>query len=208
MYHFLRLQCILFIDSTLNAHKADENSKLYSILFQVIDQLYGLNLGCDEPLSNSELLSQIFKLEDRLVNWQRELTNDLQLVDSDTVAVHATQLNLIDSLWVTLRLRIILTLRQTNLRLLLHRPVILRLLDRNDYARAGFHDDSLLQQMGTNSVRVCLNSASQLISLVHAALVHPALEGQQTKGDLLGAWWFSLYYSKSKQFETYSTVYN
>lgn len=161
------------------------------MLFQIIEKLYGLNLGCDEPLRNGELLSHIFKFEDRLVKWQRELTDNLRLVDSDSITAHAVQSHVFDGAWVTLRLRIILTLRQINIRLLLHRPVILRLLDRNDNARVGYQDDSLLQQMGTNSVRICLESASQLISLVHAAI-----QSQQTQGALLGAWWFSLYYSE------------
>lgn len=166
--------------------------RLYSILGQVIEQLYDCNLGCSDPLTSRELLSQIFKFEDWLAAWQRDLPNDLRLVENETITVYASQSTFSSMDSLRLKMRVILTLRQMNLRLLIHRPIIIRLLDRISSSQTDQHDASLLQQMGANSVRICMDITSQLVALVRSALI-----GVQGSGPLLGAWWFTLYYSKS-----------
>lgn len=52
-------------------------------------------------------------------------------------------------------------------------------------------EDSMLKQVGQRSKSICFQSASELVSIVNI-LTHSA----EPKRGLLGAWWFTLYYSE------------
>jgi hypothetical protein len=53
----------------------------------------------------------------------------------------------------------------------------------------------LLQQLGLNSIQISMDSTMQIIDLIHDIVHHP-----DNQHKLLGAWWFSLYYSMSTAF--------
>lgn len=124
------------------------------------------------------------------MDWERTLPANLKITSSMRIISRDVEHSLHEDEYTELRLRTILTLRYLNLCLLLHRPILTKYLDlvsSNSYS----HELRLLQQVGSNSIKVCIQSSIEVISIVHAAV-------QKTEGrrSLLGAWWYSLYYSK------------
>lgn len=158
-------------------------------MWNVIDLLYGQNLGCDAPLSVSETVAQALSVERHLFAWEKCLPDSLRLLSSAGIneIIQEPSADFQLSSW---KFRVILTLRYLNLRVLLHRPVLVRFID----ACGGFQPDpqelKLLQQLGLNSMQICAESAMEIIDIVHS-VVHEC----GRRHNLLGAWWFSLYYS-------------
>lgn len=91
----------------------------------------------------------------------------------------------------SLKFSVILTLRYLHLRILLHRPVLVKFIDACGKGGIDAHEESLLRQIGSNSMQICMECAMSIIDIIHE-VVHSS--GWQ-KG-LLGAWWFSLHYSE------------
>ena len=167
---------------------------MYKILFHVIESLYGQNIGCDKPLEVEEIIGPLFKAEHKLSDWERTLPANLKIVSSQQITTYSIEHSLRDDDYVQLRLRTILTLRYLNLCILLHRPILTKFLDFSSNTKDS-HELRALQNVGSNSITVCIQSAIEVISLVHAAV-------QKTDGHrrLLGAWWFSLYYGRLPSF--------
>lgn len=161
-------------------------------MWNIIDLLYGQNLGCDAPLPVSETVAQVFSMEQHMFSWEKCLPDSLRLI-SPGMLKEATHAPANDIQFFTWKFRVILTLRYLNLRVLLHRPVLVRFVD----ACGGFQPDPqelrLLQQIGLNSMQICADSAMEIIDLVYD-VVHQS----DWRHNVLGAWWFSLYYSKSE----------
>lgn len=90
------------------------------------------------------------------------------------------------------KFRVILTLRYLNLRVLLHRPVLVKFIIASRAPDRDPEDLKLLQRIGMNSMAICTMSAMEIINIVFQAVSDP-----KWKQGLLGAYWYSLYYSKS-----------
>lgn len=168
-------------------------STLYRVLYLIIDQVYGNNIACVFKPTAAETVARVYKIESQLSEWQQGLPPELGLI---TTADLATDILLpeddrAEEAWQNLRLRFILTLRYTNIRVLLHRSILVKFLDGFD-TKPNNHEISLLRQVGTNSIQIAIQSAKDVIGLVHSAVQSPSLS---KKRGLLGAWWFSLYYS-------------
>jgi hypothetical protein len=58
---------------------------LYKQLFNIIDLLYEQTLGCDPPLSVSELIGHILLIEQNLVTWETTLPEHLPLVTVEEI---------------------------------------------------------------------------------------------------------------------------
>ncbi|KAF9887006.1 hypothetical protein FE257_010622 [Aspergillus nanangensis] len=171
---------IAFFNSTIT---------LYKRMWSIIDLLYGQNLGCDAPLSVSETVAQVFSVEQHLFAWEKSLPDALRI--TTPAALKETNPELPgDSNFFSWKFRVILTLRYLNLRVLLHRPVLVRFIDACGGLQPDPQELRLLQQIGLNSMHICADSAMEIIDLVHQA-VHET--GWRHK--VLGAWWFSLYYT-------------
>ena len=191
---------------TLSVSFFNSTLTLYRVMSSVIDSLYDHNLGCGVSISVVETVTRVFKLENDLAQWQRESCTPVLVTANDLpgaiIEAEATtfatpgdeESELIPPSWwpvYELRLRVIITLRYNNLRILLHRPVLTSLLTRAGKDETGMDDVSITRQVGSSSVQICTRSAKEVIGIV-CALV-------RSKGPargLLGAWWFSLYYSK------------
>jgi hypothetical protein len=169
---------------------SNEFRRLYKILWHVIDSLYGQNLGCDKPLEVGETVAPLFKAEHQLMDWERTLPANLKVTSSEQISSQNIENPLHEDDYIELRLRTILTLRYLNLCLLLHRPILNKYLDLAS-SKTYSHELRLLQQVGSNSIKICMQSSVEVISIVHAA-VHKTHKHRT----LLGAWWYSLYYSK------------
>ena len=168
---------------------------LYKQLWNALDLLYGQNIGCDVPLSVSETISHIFSIEQQLLSWERSLAPPLQLVSSASLHELPTEQPSLNLQYCSWRFRVILTLRYLNVRVLLHRPVLVKFISASRSPDRDSQDLRLLQQIGMNSMQICIESAMEIIDIVFRAVSEPGW-----KQSLLGAWWFSLYYSKAQIF--------
>jgi histone H3/H4 len=145
--------------------------------------LYGHNLRCDE-LSDVEMVTRIFQLQHELNDWPRSLPSELSLITSSLIAENPLEESPMQ------RLRIILTLRYLNAQLLLQRPPLSKLLQTaNDQAQRLNPVDQVQEKF----VEECAQCAEEIISIIHAIL---AIKEQGRS--LLGAWWFTIYYSMLK----------
>ncbi|KAL7908084.1 fungal-specific transcription factor domain-containing protein [Trichoderma velutinum] len=154
--------------------------KLYSILGDVIADQYGQNLGCAPQPSISLMLESVIRLESKLLQWKRDLPLQLKARPWDDSLSETNQNIIFD------RLSIILSLRYLNTRILLHRQVLARFLEQINNGNSNSEEGLFLRQFGHGSFQVCLESASEIISIVHKMGKKPSL---------LGAWWFSTYYT-------------
>lgn len=160
---------------------------LYRITQTVIDSLYGCNLG-ETPVagtaSTANAASSTVQIEQQLLDWESSLTPPLKLVKVEELSQGGGP-------ELPKRLRAILTLRYHNLRILAHRPILDRLLavlglsNKPDLR----HDANMLWQFGARSKTICFQSAEAIIGIVDTAT-----RSTGSQGELLGAWWFSLYF--------------
>lgn len=170
-------------------------SGLYKQLWNILDLLYGQNIGCDSPLPVSETVAHIFSLEQQLFSWERSLAHTLQPISTariKNIPQDEISSSVQHSKW---KFQVILTLRYLNLRVLLHRPVLVKFIAASTSPECDPHDLKLLQQIGMNSLQICASSAMEIIDIVHEVVSEPGW-----KRSLLGAWWFSLYYSMASHF--------
>ncbi|KAF4345857.1 activator of stress s 1 [Fusarium beomiforme] len=152
---------------------------LYKILGNIIGDLYGNNLRCDE-LSDVEMVTRIFQLQQELDEWHRSLPSELSLITSSLIAETPLEESPMQ------RLRIILTLRYLNTQLLLQRPPLSKLLQTaSDQAQRQNPFDQVQEKL----VEECAQSAEEIISIIHAILTT-----REQGRSLLGAWWFTIYY--------------
>ncbi|KAG8352663.1 hypothetical protein FVEN_g9299 [Fusarium venenatum] len=163
---------------------------LYRIIGKVITALYGNNLGCDEQASDTITMTAIIQFEQELSDWQDKLPQQLRPCSADELA-HRTDTEAQDT--TVERFRVILTLRYLNTQLLLHRPTFIRSL-------SAFHKGSKIPNRNSGSVnsmqasfdRAFIQVAKNILDIIHTALMRPD-HGRH----LIGAWWFTLYYTFS-----------
>ncbi|KAF2801517.1 uncharacterized protein BDZ99DRAFT_492508 [Mytilinidion resinicola] len=188
----------------MNSHQnsTDEHSvefytgtiTLYKIMGEIVDVLYGSNLGCGVPDNVFDIASQLLQFEQKFLIWQHSLPAALSLVEPETLDSNADEHG-------TLRFRVILTLRFLNLRILTHRPLLSKYLESIRSAQSASQQLPLLKQVGTNSLRTCAYSAVTIIKLMQMVLI-PTSPARH----LLGAWWFSLYYAFNAALVIFSTL--
>lgn len=157
-------------------------------MWSILDSLYGQNLACKEEPSTVEVFGQLFPIEQLLLQWRRHLPSPLSIVSSQMPPS-------LDGVGQKQKLSTILTLRYLNLHLLLHRPILVKFFDCQNKEMGLEDENALLQEIGTTSIVRCNESASKIISIVHSAINNPEAR------ELLGAWWFTLYYSTISPFK-------
>jgi hypothetical protein len=153
-------------------------------MWTIITFSYDGNVGCDGPLPLLEAVSELFKMEQQLVDWERSLPTSLYLRKPQGIPP--------DNSDSSEKFRIVLTLRYHNLRILLHRSMLIRFLDiigEKDFKNP---EVAVLQQIGANSVHICVQSSMDIITIISTIVK----SGEARRG-MLGAWWFTLYYSQS-----------
>ena len=160
----------------------------------IIEQLYSQNLGDTDSdvVPVSDLVARLSNIEGSLVGWELALPQGLEIIHPEVVTREMEQDDSVSTpRRLSIKLRVVLTLRYLNVRLLLHRPVLLRKLSRqtpNGHVTNG--EDVFLRHVTDNSNLICFDTAVHVIRLVHTIVRLPGFNR-----DLLGAWWFSLYYS-------------
>lgn len=138
-------------------------------MWNVIQTAYGGNLGSESNVGVVESITRIFPIEQQLVHWKRRLPPTLVLQQAVNVAPSPVQM--IDSQDFSLeKFRVILTLRYHNLRVLLHRPILVSILDLagNSSLLGDPESSRYLEQVGSNSVQYVIQTfSSTCLSLNH-----------------------------------------
>ena len=180
----------MYVSTTADSYLANHSHRqLYYILGDIISELYGDNVDIDPGLAIPTMLERTVVLEQKLAAWKHSLHSHLQrrpwdILDHDSVS---------RSTWdpVFDRLSVILTLRYLNTRIVLHRPILSAFLRQRGRSGSSYvsssHEDPFFDDLGERSVRTCKQSAMDIIDIVYKTSKPPAL---------LGAWWFTAYYSK------------
>lgn len=163
-------------------------------MYRIIDSCYGQNFGAQDFPTDMEIISRVLAEEGQLQKWEKELfpLYSLHILKVPMTIQDLDKMSPNDL--ITERFNCVLSLRFHNLRILLHRPFLEKLLD--SYNSSDINTESaekqMLQQLGINSVQTCINSAMVIISIVHTVV-----NSTGWRRDLLGAWNYSLFYSKS-----------
>lgn len=153
---------------------------LYRILGDAIQLLYGDNLGGDQHQQTYQMLADVLHLEERLETWIKNVPPELNA----TQALSANP-------GPPYKLGIVLRLRYLNTRALIHRIVVSSMLRNVSSAELQAQSSPSLDLARKASLETCVASSLEVITRIHDA----TSDGSRVKA--LGAWWFSLYYSKS-----------
>ena len=157
---------------------------LHRLIGTTIARLYGQNLGVDATPQEADLIPRIFELERELNRWQSSISPELSIVLSTSVPLPISHRDRIVA-----RFRTMLTLRYHNLNILVHRPLLCKLLDSLAETSSGAPAPGSTSRLTMDSIDACLGSAEETINIVHGILTDPSLGGS-----VLGAWWFTLFY--------------
>ncbi|CAH0051631.1 unnamed protein product [Clonostachys solani] len=153
---------------------------LYQILGDIIANQYDQNIGTSTHTSLSCLLENTIRLEGQLLAWKRVLPDTLSRRPWDVKSGESGADVVFD------KLSVILTLRYLNIRTLLHRPVLARYLEQLRVQDPDQNEMMWMQRFGQPYLEACIESASEIITIVHNLSDTPST---------LGAWWFSTYYT-------------
>ncbi|KIX01347.1 uncharacterized protein Z518_09072 [Rhinocladiella mackenziei CBS 650.93] len=164
--------------------------KLYQIMWKVIDQQYGQNLGFDSPPSVVDVISPLSRIDNELREWDRELPLELRTITSSELWDLLASYDPAGPTAKAKRFQVVLTLRYLNLTILLHRPVLVKYFELASSSTTDPSEMSLLNRLGRNSIDVCFRCSKEIIFIV-STLVQNA---GPSRG-LLNAWWFTLYYT-------------
>ncbi|KFY90238.1 hypothetical protein V498_06095 [Pseudogymnoascus sp. VKM F-4517 (FW-2822)] len=175
---------------------------LYKIMWNVIQTAYGGNLGSESNVGVVERITRIFPIEQQLVDWKRRLPPNLALQQAANVAP-SPALTVDSQDFFLEKFRVILTLRHHNLRVLLHRPILVSFLDLagNNSLQDDAETSRYLEQFGGNSVQICVQSSIEIISLISTIVSSTGL-----RRTWLGAWWFTLYYTFNAALVLFATL--
>ena len=135
-------------------------------MWSVISLSYGGNIGIDQHTTAFDTVSRLFGMEQQLVEWERLLPSTLTLRQSGEFLA-STQISDPSSLALE-RFRTILTLRHHNVRVLLHRPILVKFLDitGRKSPETDIQEVNLMQQIGNNSVQICVQASMNIIKVV------------------------------------------
>lgn len=162
-------------------------SELYNILGDILSGMYGNNLEDNCNASLPDQLKIIIGLEQDLCAWQENLPSQMRRTpwrdpDFNTAVVQSSN-SVFD------RFSVIITLRFLNAKILLHRPILSIFIAHQTSARSSMRNNSsqYFISLGERSLEVCRTASMEVIDIVHRMSKLPFL---------LGAWWFSAYYSE------------
>lgn len=154
----------------------------------IVAKLYGNNLDVKLGDLNPTILKEMVAFEDDLQNWQRGLPDSLRLRPWENLEPGSWSLP--EHGRTSARLSVVTHLRYLNVRILLHRPVLQRLLQgmQTDALGPANQDQTFFATLLRSSTTICQDTAARIVDIVSQLSL--------TRG-LLGARWFSIYYSES-----------
>lgn len=155
----------------------------------ILERLYDNNLGSNPNPEPSQILEQTTKVCFGLAQWQDTLPSNLKIMTChDTIdAVAPLMLE-------STRLRVLLSLRYLGIRILAMRPVINLFLDTTGSESSSHeHTSRWLHSCGATILSDLVKTAGDVLHISKELLK----ASETTHQNLLGAWWFSCYYSMS-----------
>lgn len=155
----------------------------------ILERLYDNNLGSNPNPEPSQILEQTTKVCFGLAQWQDTLPSNLKIMTChDTIdAVAPLMLE-------STRLRVLLSLRYLGIRILAMRPVINLFLDIiGSESSSHEHTSRWLHSCGATILSDLVKTAGDVLHISKELLK----ASETTHQNLLGAWWFSCYYSMS-----------
>ncbi|KAI1505319.1 fungal-specific transcription factor domain-containing protein [Biscogniauxia marginata] len=160
--------------------------QLYQVLGSIITKMYGQNMDEENGELTLETIREILSIEDKLRHWKNSLPESLLLRPWEDMETDPWTLR--QRCPVYARLSVVAQLRYLNIRILLHRPVLQYFLRRRLFHVADQVEgtDSLVEIIWKSSIAICQTSAIEIINIVHRL---------SKSMDLLGARWFSIYYT-------------
>jgi len=154
---------------------------LYLALGSVIEKVYGNNISSPtDEIPLHHLLTRVLEVEQDLSTWTQGLPRGLFPVtasDLDRLGVDDSDAH---------RFRIILTLRFLNVRMLLHRSVLSRLLEERSHDCNAVYRDFMLM-MSAGSLGMCVDAAVETIAIISRTT---------QRQHVLPIWWYSIYFGK------------
>ncbi|ETS83703.1 hypothetical protein PFICI_05579 [Pestalotiopsis fici W106-1] len=162
----------------------NETIKLYKIMWLVLESLYESNIGSQGGTGMLTMTSDILRVEQQFMEWQSSLNPALTLITAKHLSTDEEEYSL------SKRLRVILSLRYHNLCILASRPFLDFYLHRMERREPDDPETSMILQLGSRYCRTCFESATNLIDLIHTIFHSSKLSRK-----LLGAWWFTFYYT-------------
>ncbi|KAI7777484.1 c6 transcription [Diaporthe eres] len=153
------------VDDAMSIHFFVSTITLYKVMWTIIDRLYDCNIAYPDN-SVISTASQILEIEHQLLEWQASLPPLLSLTN-------ASEIRNDNDFCLARRFRVILTLRHHNVRLLAHRRIFDLYLASIERGRGYDAYESMLIQIGERSKNVCLQTASELISIVNVVTHSP-----------------------------------
>lgn len=151
-----------------------------------LEQLYDQNLALQAPLPTRKVLDRISGLCWKLAEWQDALPADLKIIDPGKEMLEDVPLTV-----GTARLRVLLSLRYLGTRVLILRPVLNHFLVMGqDVTSSNEHQSEWLRNSGATLHAGLVQTCRNVFRISKAILV-----GSQRNQNLLGAWWFSCFYS-------------
>ncbi|OAP63482.1 hypothetical protein AYL99_02709 [Fonsecaea erecta] len=173
--------------------------QLYYILGDIISELYGGNVDIDPGLTVPTMMERTVVLEQKLAAWKHNLFPPLQRRPWDTLDPDTVSLSAWDPVFD--RLSVIITLRYLNTRILLHRPILSAFLRQRARVKVPGEpieqEDPFFNDLGERSVKICRQAAMEIVEIVHKTSKPPAL---------LGAWWFTAYYTFNAALVIFSCI--
>lgn len=159
--------------------------KLYTLLGMIIDGLYGGNLGGGDQVEPTFAdVARVAEIEEKLSQWRQQLPSALTIVSASDIPAGGGPPS---KFW---RQSIILSLRYYNTRALLHRQFVVKGLSEiwGGGPSCNRFEGDFFWNFGWASIKVCVESAIETVEIIHRV---------KYRSDLLGFWWFTLYYSES-----------
>ncbi|KAG0130672.1 fungal-specific transcription factor domain-containing protein [Tuber indicum] len=157
--------------------------KLYTLLGMIIDTLYGGNLGGGDQVEPTfAYVARVAEIEEKLSTWRQQLPAALGIVSSSDIPSGGGPPS---KFW---RQSIILSLRYYNTRALLHRQFVVKGLSEiwGGGPSTNKFEGDFFWNFGWASIKVCAESAIETVEIIHKV---------KYRSDLLGFWWFTLYYT-------------
>lgn len=153
-----------------------------------MERLYDQNLGFRPLLPMSEALGQISQLCWKLAQWRDNLPTCLKIITSrNTVDDVAPNLE-------NVRLRVLLSLRYLGTRILVLRPVLDQFLDLPGTTASNEHQLQWLRSSGAVLLADVVRTCGDVLHISNDVI----LAASRSDLTLLGAWWFSCYYSMTR----------
>ncbi|KAF5855754.1 hypothetical protein ETB97_008472 [Aspergillus alliaceus] len=162
----------------------DALMSLTHIVGGAVDKLYDQNLGSQIQLPINEVVERINRLTWQLATWQDGLPACLSIITSqDTLEDVPLTIG-------TPRLRVLLSLRYLGTRILILRPILPILLDLSKIAALDVQQSMWVHGPGSLLLADLIRAISDILRVSENILA-----GAKKDQNLLGAWWFSCYYT-------------